>query len=157
MMNCGNFSKKVGSVIPGDPASIRLIPMRFQAYKISGGRGVLKNAPSPGPPSPKTFKILVSCFDRRSSASLTDIFKKFLKEGFGEAPSYKAAPQPILISSNAHWYDPMIRPFFSSEITNRATNGKKYVLKVYGFNPKDTIDSRTQRLSVGPCRRGHNH
>ena len=90
---------------PGTSRRARLIRMRFQAYKISGGRGVLKNAPSPGPPSPKTFRILVSCFDRRSSASLTDIFKKFLVEGFGEAPSCKAAPQRILISLNAHWYD----------------------------------------------------
>ncbi len=49
--------------------------MRVQAYKISGGRGVLKKALYPGPPSPKTFRILVSCFDRRSSASLTGIFK----------------------------------------------------------------------------------
>ena len=82
-----------------------MIPMRFQAYKISGGRGVLKNAPSPGPPSPKTFRIWVGCPDCSSSASLTGIFKKFLVEGFGEAPSYKATPQPILISLNAHWYD----------------------------------------------------
>ncbi len=82
-----------------------VIPMRFQAYKISEGRGVLKNAPSPGPLSPKTFKILANCFNRTSSASRTDIFKKFLVEGFGEAHSYKAAPQRILISSNAHWYE----------------------------------------------------
>ena len=67
--------------------------MGFQAYKISGGRGVLKNAIATGPriavrgrpPSPKTFRIWVSCFDRGSSASLTGIFKKFLVQGFGEA------------------------------------------------------------------------
>ncbi len=93
--------------LPARPAvSLRhVIPMSLQAYKISGGRGVLKNAPSP-----KTFRILVGCFDRRSSASLTDIFKKFLKEGLGEAPSCKAAPQHILISSNAHWYQLLAAP-----------------------------------------------
>ncbi len=68
---------------------LAVILMRFQAYKISGGRGVLKNAPSPGLPFPKNFRIMVSCCDRRSSASLTAIFKKFLVEGFGEAPSFK--------------------------------------------------------------------
>ncbi len=105
--------------------------MRFQAYKISRGTEVLKNAPSPGPLSHKTFRILVSCFDRTNSASLTDICKKFLVKGFGEAPceriatlrSQKLSPcdqakgllrrftprkgsPRILISLNAHWYDP---------------------------------------------------
>ncbi len=45
----------------------------------------MKNAPSPRPPTPKKFRILVSCFDHRSSASLTDIFKKLLVAGFGRA------------------------------------------------------------------------
>ncbi len=78
--------------------------MRYQAYRISEGRGVLKNAPSLGPPSPKTFRIWVGCPDCSISTSLTGILKKFLEEGFGEAPSCKAAPQCILISLNAHWY-----------------------------------------------------
>ena len=78
--------------------------MSFQAYKISGGRGVLKNAPSPGPPSPKTFRIWVGCFDRRSSASPTGMFKKFLVEGFGEAPSFRMGPSRILIFLKAHRY-----------------------------------------------------
>ncbi len=82
-----------------------MIPMRFQAYKISGGRAILKKAPSPGPPFPKNFRIWVGCSDCSSSASLTGTLKKFLVEGFGEAPSYKATPQPILISLNAHRYD----------------------------------------------------
>ncbi len=74
----------------------RLIPLRFQAYKISGGRGVLKNAPSPGPLSPKTFRIWVGCPDCSSSAPLTCILKKFLKEGFGEARSFKKGSPEFL-------------------------------------------------------------
>ncbi len=50
--------------------------MRFHPLKISGGRGVLKNAPSPGPPFHKTFRIVLDCLDRRDSASLTGMFKK---------------------------------------------------------------------------------
>ena len=72
-------------------------PMRFQAYKISGGRGVLKNAPSPGPPSHKTFRILVGCLDRRDSASLTGMFKKFLVERFGASSSFKSGLPEFLL------------------------------------------------------------
>ena len=52
--------------------------MRFQRTRRSGGRGVLKNAPSP-----ETFRILGGCLDRRDSASLTGMLKKFLVEKFG--------------------------------------------------------------------------
>ncbi len=58
--------------------------MRFLAYKISRGRGVLKNAPSTGPLSPKIFRIWVGCLDRIDSASLTGTLTQFLAKGFGE-------------------------------------------------------------------------
>ena len=49
-------------------------------------QGALSHKHCPGPPSPKTARILVGCFDRRRAASPTGMFKKFLVEGFGAAP-----------------------------------------------------------------------
>ncbi len=71
--------------------------MRFQAHKISGGRGVLKNAASPGPPSDKTFRILAGCLDRRDSASLTGMFQKFLVERFGASTCFKRGLPELLL------------------------------------------------------------
>ncbi len=86
--------------------------MRFQAYKIAGS------------PSHKTSRKLVGCIDRRSPACPTGLLKKFLKQGFGEAPSYKATPQRIVISLNAHWY----HNFFNSwlpAVSNGSQTGEK--------------------------------
>ena len=97
-----------------------VIPMRFPAYKMSGGRGVLKNAPSPGPPSHKTFKIWVDCPDCSSSASLTGIFKKCLVEGFGDASDFKNGSPRTFICLNAHWHK-HLRGRARSERTNETT------------------------------------
>ena len=35
---------------------------------------------------------------------------------------------------------PLMGKFFASEDRKRATNGEKYVLKTYDFDPKDTAD-----------------
>ena len=71
--------------------------MSFHACKISGGRGVLKNAPSPGPLSPKTFRIWVGCVGRKDSASLTGMFKNSLVEEFGESTAFKRGLPEFLL------------------------------------------------------------
>src|SRR5271157_2928887 len=48
-----------------------------------GDGDFLINAPSPGPPSPKTFRIWVGCPDCLSSASLTGILKSSWWRGSG--------------------------------------------------------------------------
>ncbi len=83
--------------------------MRLQAYKISGGRGVLKNALATGPriavrgrpPSPKTFKIWIGYSDRGSSASLTGMFKKSLvADGSAGAPGLRASHSYLRASAS---------------------------------------------------------
>ncbi len=75
---------------------------------ISGGRGVLKNAPSPGPLSPKTYRILVGCLD------CTDSYQcafKYVKMAGTEARRHEymvgvgvpADPSDIT-RLTAHWY-----------------------------------------------------
>ena len=82
-----------------------VIPLRFRTNNIAGGRSFLKKAPSPGPPSAKTFNISVLTVAIARGYRERPSLKSFLVEGFGEATSFKKGFPRILTFLTAHWYD----------------------------------------------------